>query len=200
MKKYWGKNFNFTKYKNIQVKINKSKLKLVWVKESEIKLMSDWLKKYRPDAKFGICHGSRNGFEIERFREHLDIDVIGTDISETASRFPHMIQWDMHDVRDEWINNVDFIYSNAMDHTYDPHLCLKSWFSCLKNDGVLLLHLSGGHFDEHSCGSGDCFRATREEYENMLVERGKIVDTLEIVVEVRKGPPQSRVILIAKKV
>ena len=184
IEKYCKKGFHFIEYKNAQEKANKSKLKTSWVQENEIELMSDWLKEYRPDADFGICHGSRSGFEVEKFREHLNIDVIGTDISETANSLPHMIRWDMHDVKYEWINKVDFIYSNSTDHTYDPYLCFKSWFSCLKNDGVLLLHLSTEHFEFDHC-SVDCFRATKEEYESMVTKNGKIIDTIETVVIMR---------------
>jgi len=184
MKEYWDKKSNFAEYKNAQEQANKPKLKKVWVRESEIKIMSDWLKEYKPNIKFGICHGSRSGFEVEKFREYLNVNVIGTDISETALLLPNMIQWDMHDVKDEWINNVDFIYSNAIDHTYDVHLCLKKWLSCLKNDGVLLLHISNQHFKLNP-GPVDCFKASKEEYASVLTGKGVIIDTIESIIKSR---------------
>jgi hypothetical protein len=74
--------------------------------------------------------------------------VIGTEISDTAEQFPHTIQWDFHETRPEWINAVDFIYSNSLDHSYDPDKCLNAWMSCVKEDGICIIEHTSKH--EHS--------------------------------------------------
>ncbi|MBK6621188.1 MAG: hypothetical protein IPG32_10020 [Saprospirales bacterium] len=50
----------------------------------------------------------------------MNCEVIGTEISDSASKFSHTIEWDFHEVKPEWIGRADFIYSNSFDHSYDP--------------------------------------------------------------------------------
>ena len=94
---------------------------------------------------FGLCHGTRTGKEQEWFRKYLNCDVIGTEISDTATQFPNTIQWDFHKSKPEWINSVDFIYTNSLDHTYSPDKALNTWMSCIKEKGFLIIEHSAGH-------------------------------------------------------
>ena len=116
--------------------------------------------------------------EVQAFKKYLNTDVIGTDISKTARNFPDTIQWDMHEVKDEWINSVDFIYSNSFDHTYDPYLCIGRWLSCLNNKGILFLHF--GHFGKKKVVTpGDCFGATEAEYRELINSKGRVLDIIK---------------------
>lgn len=140
-------SFDYEKYKKTQIEGNKLKINSIWVLEENIAFLSQFLKKSVPNMEFGICHGTRRGKEQEWFRKHLSIEVIGTEISDTAENFPHTIQWDFHETKDEWINNVDFIYSNSFDHSYDPKKCLDSWTNCLKPNGICIIeHTSVDEF------------------------------------------------------
>ena len=60
-----------------------------------------------------LCHGTRRGLEqqyiIEYFENIENLEVIGTEISYTATQFPNTIEWDFHEVKDEWIGNVDIM-------------------------------------------------------------------------------------------
>lgn len=181
MKNYWKKNFKLGTYKKAQEKLNKEKLNVVWVRESEIEIIADYLRKRNSSIKFGICHGSRNGFEVQAFKKYLKIDVIGTDIAKTARNFPNMIQWDMHKVKDEWVNNVDFIYSNSIDHTYDIHLCIEKWLSCLNSKGILFLHF-GYFWKKKNVSPGDCFLASEAEYKELINRYGRILDIIQTKV------------------
>jgi hypothetical protein len=96
-------------------------------------------------VEFGICHGTRRGKEQEWFRKHLGCEVIGTEISDTAEQFPHTIQWDFHETKPEWVDAVDFIYSNSFDHSYDPEKCLNAWMSCVRRGGICILEHTSGH-------------------------------------------------------
>ena len=89
-----------------------------------------------------ICHGIRNGAELKYFKNYLVVEIIGTEISPTATRFSDTIQWDFHDVKKEWENSFDFIYSNSFDHSYNPEHCIQQWMSCLKKDGACFLEHS----------------------------------------------------------
>ena len=44
----------------------------------------------------GLCHGARNGFEVNIFNQNKNIKCIGTDISETAKIYKNLFVWDYH--------------------------------------------------------------------------------------------------------
>ncbi len=138
-------NFDYEKYRKIQEDGNKRKLDRVWALEDNIKFLAQFVQTKVPSPKFGLCHGTRRGLEQKWFSDALGCEVIGTEISETAKDFPNTIQWDFHNVKPEWINNVDFIYSNSFDHSYDPEKCLNAWMSCIKPGGVCILEHSAEH-------------------------------------------------------
>lgn len=124
---------------------NKKKLSHSWATAENIACVADYIRGKIPQPAFGLCHGTRRGLEQQWFRERLGCEVIGTEISETATQFPHTIQWDFHEVKPEWLGQADFIYSNAFDHSYDPALCINRWMSCLKPQGLCVIEHSSAH-------------------------------------------------------
>lgn len=160
------KHENYKHYVKSQIKKNVRKIKLVWVKEKEIKLVCEKIKNMIPNISFGICHGVRNAWEVQKFREILGIEVIGTDISPTIKDFPNSIQWDFHEIKDEWVDKVDFIYSNSFDHSYDPSLCLDRWMKCIKKNGLCFIHWVASN--ENTIDNADCFAASKEEYRKLF--------------------------------
>ena len=139
-------SFDYDKYRQVQTAGNKRKIKNVWVREENIAFVSEYILSKIGDVKFGLCHGTRRGKEQEWFGKHLNCEVLGTEISDTAEQFPNTIQWDFHEVKPEWIESVDFIYSNSFDHSYDPEKCLQAWMSCIRPGGVCLIeHSSCNH-------------------------------------------------------
>lgn len=141
-------SFDYEQYRRVQIEGNKNKLDKVWAAEENIALLSEYIKRRVLDPRFGICHGTRRGKEQEWFRKYLGCEVIGTEISDTATQFPHTIQWDFHETKPEWIDSVDFIYSNAFDHSYAPEQCLNAWMTCVKRNGVCILEHSNLHGPE----------------------------------------------------
>ncbi|MDP3495151.1 MAG: methyltransferase domain-containing protein [Hyphomonadaceae bacterium] len=138
-------SFDYERYKAIQTDGNHRKLDRVFVSEDNIRFLSEVISTRMPEAHFGLCHGTRRGLEQNWFAKYLECEVIGTEISDTASQFPNTIQWDFHDVKPEWVGAVDFIYSNSFDHSYDPEACLTAWMSCLRPGGLCFLE----HTTEH---------------------------------------------------
>lgn len=135
--------FSFSHYKKIQEEGNKKKIETVWVKEENIKYLSNYIvDNINPKPKKGICHGTRQGKEQEWFNKYLNCYVIGTEISETASQFPNTIQWDFHKIKPEWNEAFDFVYSNSYDHSYDPKKCILNWIKSLKPGGVCIIEHS----------------------------------------------------------
>lgn len=108
------------------------KIDRVWVQEENIDFLSRYIAERIGTPQFGICHGTRRGLEQSWFGARLKCKVIGTEISDTAAQFPNTIQWDFHEVKQEWVGAVDFIYSNSFDHSYDPEKCINAWMSCVK--------------------------------------------------------------------
>lgn len=137
--------FDYEKYKQVQVAGNRRKIDSVWVLEENIAFLADYITKNVNRVEFGLCHGTRRGKEQEWFRKYLQCDVLGTEISDTAEQYPDTIQWDFHDVKPEWIDAVDFIYSNSFDHSYDPQKCLSAWMSCIRTGGVCIIEHSSRH-------------------------------------------------------
>ena len=138
-------SFDYDRYRQIQINRNKHSIEKVWVVEENIAFLAEYIKSVVGAPRFGICHGTRRGKEQEWFRKYLGCEVIGTEISDTASHFPHTIQWDFHETKAQWIDSTDFIYSNALDHSYDPKKCLDAWMSCLRAGGLCILEHSSAH-------------------------------------------------------
>lgn len=141
MHSYIGEDgtIDYERYRKVQDEGNKRKLNYVFVHESTIDAAADIVRAHRSEPTFGLCHGTRRGLEQKWFAEKLGCEVIGTEIAESAKDFPNTIQWDFHEVKPEWVGNVDFIYSNSLDHSYDPAHALRQWMSCLKPGGVCLI-------------------------------------------------------------
>ena len=173
MKLYKHKNYDA--YVKGQVRKNEKKIKHVWVKNNEITFVFNKIKKYIPNAKFGICHGVRNAWEVERFRSLLNIEVLGTDIAPSATKFANTIQWDFHKIKDEWKNTVDFIYSNSFDHSYDPEMCLDKWMKCIrKGSGVCFIHWMSTNANK--IDEADCFAGTIKDYRKLINKNYKIIE------------------------
>jgi hypothetical protein len=175
---------NYEHYKQIQIQANKRKIDKVWVQQDHIEFLSKYLKKNIPFINSGICHGTRRGLEQKWFREYLNCNVIGTEISPTAKKFPNTIEWDFHEVKSEWKGAIDFIYSNSFDHSYKPSECLDSWMTCIKNDGICIIEWSNN--DKRSKES-DPFGATEKEYEELILKKYNIKDQL-ILEHNQAGP------------
>ncbi len=169
------KHGSYKEYVSAQIKKNLEKIGNIWVTEKEIQKIVEVINENVKNKNFGICHGVRNGWEVKRLCQLLKIKVIGTDISPTASSFKNCIQWDFHNVKNEWLNNIDFIYSNSFDHSYDPNLCLDNWMRCIKkHQGICLLHWM--KTNENIIDAADCFAGTYEEYKRLIEKKYDILN------------------------
>ena len=116
---------NYEHYKKEQVKANVRKLEWTWIQEDTI----NKIKTYKPDANKILCHGVRNAKELEFFStRYIVSEIIGTEISHTAKQFQNVVEWDFHEIKDEWKNNFDIVYSNSWDHSYDPNKSLQTGY------------------------------------------------------------------------
>lgn len=161
--------FSYEDYKKIQTEGNTEKIDEIFETEENIRILSNYLKLNLNYIRFGLCHGTRQGKEQEWFSKYLDVKVLGTEISETATSFPNTIQWDFHDIKDEWVNSIDFIYSNSLDHSYDGKYCLRQWFKCLRKSGICIINGTTLHSPMY-CTKLDPFGFTQEGLASLIDE------------------------------
>jgi SAM-dependent methyltransferase len=172
------KHESYEEYVEAQKIKNHRKLDRTFASPGVLNQIIEDIRKNIPNTKFGICHGVRNGWEVEYFRKELGIEVIGTEISDTATRFDNVIEWDFHNVKDEWIGSVDFIYSNSFDHSFDPELALQKWMSCLNTNGRLYIEWTTSHNVPVKNDAADCFSASIEEYKELISDKYEYVGSM----------------------
>lgn len=147
--------------------------------------------KRNPTPTLGLCHGVRSGRENKILGELLNCPVIGTEIGDKFGYPECTIQWDMHDIKEEWIGKCDLIYSNSLDHSYDPIYCLNQWAKCLKPTGVIILqfghylHFEKEDLNEKIYSPGDPFNAPISIYKEICNEHTTL--NFEGIVEWRKN-------------
>jgi hypothetical protein len=154
---------DYSAYKEAQVALNLAKIDRVFVtRQSLERLVKALRQRIGRDIKSGLCHGVRNGFEVNTLRELIPgSNIIGTDISSTATQFG-CVEHDFHEPREEWIGAFDFVYSNAWDHAYDFRKARDAWMNQLAPGGVCVFHWSKYQAAEGVHG-GDCFGCSVEE-------------------------------------
>lgn len=143
--KNWLGRFSYDKYVAVQTAGNHRKINNQWIDEANVAWLCGEIRREIPAPTSGICHGTRRGLEQRWFRAHLGCEVIGTEISDTATQFPNTIQWDFHEVQPGWIGYFDFVYSNSWDHSYDPQKLFTAWMSCVRPGGLMILTHSEQH-------------------------------------------------------
>jgi hypothetical protein len=174
----------YDEYKRVQVEANKLKYDDVFAEDPELGRLAEHFRSRHSAAGVGLCHGVRNGYEVRKLRALLPgLDIIGTDISETAQHVPNCIVWDMHDLKPEWVGAIHLIYSNSWDHTYDPRLLFKAWSESLAPDGRLYLSYTPLHSEKGVSAQSkvDVFGCSLTE----LVDLAKETLDVEEILDVR---------------
>ena len=127
---------DYDHYVEAQTEGNKRKIDNVYVDVKVVKTIAQM----KGDAKTVLCHGTRNGAEQKMFLESFpDAEVLGTEISDTASSFPLTTQWDFTHSKVEWEGYWDIVYSNAFDHSMSPEETIITWRDQLSENGRLYI-------------------------------------------------------------
>jgi SAM-dependent methyltransferase len=147
---------DFEAYQREQERGNRAKIDQVWTNEPNLRFLGAWLTAHGSRPQFVVCHGTRNGFEQRVFHSVFGCEVIGTEISSTASQFPMTIQADFHEAQPAWDGKVDLVYSNSLDHAYDPAQALRSWARSVKDRGFIILDKASDS-DPHGVSDLDPF-------------------------------------------
>tara|TARA_R100001163_G_C5067252_1_gene206238 strand:+ start:2388 stop:4079 length:1692 start_codon:yes stop_codon:yes gene_type:complete len=169
---------DYNEYKQYQIE---SADKEIIISNREcIELISDHIEDILgEDIKYGICHGSYFGHEQKFFSEELDCEVLGTDICQNVNKFDNnTIIWDYHEIKGEWIKKFDFIYSNSLDHSYDPFFCLEQWMKCLNENGICILEWTSIH-DVGAIKKQEPFKASLDRYKKIITEKYELIDIIK---------------------
>ncbi|TYC50261.1 class I SAM-dependent methyltransferase [Rhodobacterales bacterium] len=145
-------SFDYQKYLDEQVKKAKSDVGDVWADEKTLELIADYTKRALGKADLVICHGSKSGMESMHLANSLGCDGIGTDIAPPESA-QGVVQWDFHEDKPEWIGRASVIYTNALDHSYDPKKAVDAWAKQLAPDGLIFIEHTMLHAPEGSSKS-----------------------------------------------
>ncbi len=138
--------FDYETYRRMQEAGNREKLRTVFASKEFVDLISKDVASRLGKIGGILCHGTRNGTEQAWFKEHFpDADVLGTEISPTATDFPLTIQWDFHEIKDEWKDHWDVVYSNSWDHAYSPSKVFDAWGRSLRPGGLMYLEHTETH-------------------------------------------------------
>lgn len=176
---------SYEQYREEQIFHNKRKINIVWADEKTLDIVAARAQQAFPGKKLkGLCHGTRNGFEQNYLAEKIDADILGTDISDTASNYPRSIQWDFHDENPEWLGQHDFIYTNSLDHSWQPKLACAAWLNQLVEGGLLMIEHTMGH-SPRDAGQMDPFGAKPAYMPYLLAEWFGHQISVEIIKSVK---------------
>jgi len=126
-------------YRREQEKGNRAKIDQVWTNEANLQFVAQWLRQRGVVPRAVLCHGTRNGFEQQVFSRFFGCEVLGTEISSTAEQFPLTVRADFHEPLAGWERRADILYSNSLDHAYDPDKALRAWAGSVRDGGLMVL-------------------------------------------------------------
>jgi hypothetical protein len=165
--KVW-KYDSYEEYVRAQIAANHRKQNNVWVEKKTI----EKIHTHCPNAKHVLCHGTRNGAEMNMFNSVYEkCVIIGTEISDTAEKFNNTVQWDFHEVNADWEGKMDVVYSNSFDHSYDPEKCLTTWRDQLNDDGRLVIE-----FQDQPMKYSDPLEMSSESFEKLFSQLSLEID------------------------
>lgn len=173
------KHESYQEYVDQQIATNKAKLSNVWICASNVEDIKQYCFNKNIQVLNILCHGTRNGAELFLFQNNFPTaGILGTEISDTAAQFPNTVQWDFHDVNEEWINQFDIVYSNSWDHAYDFQKALDSWMQQLTINGRLFLDWNDD--TSQPFNKADCCGCTLDELVNLINKNYVVEDTFSI--------------------
>lgn len=191
---------SYEEYKETQIFHNKRKLQNIFADEDTLNLVINRVKNEFSTSSelFCLCHGTRNGFEQNYIASQLKVEIIGTDISETANQFPKSIQWDFHDRKEEWVERCDFIYTNSLDQSWKPRSAVSTWLDQLQKGGLLFIEHTEAHTPQ-GASKMDPFGANPYYIPYLLCEWFQHRIAIEIIKSVKSNFDIKAWIFVIKK-
>lgn len=164
---------SYDDYVRAQTSTNLRKQERVWISKSVIRFITKFVKRYVSEPRLGICHGVRNGHEVWALADHLPgVEIVGTEIAAGCEQFEGVVRHDFHEPRAEWVGAAGFVYTNSLDHAYDPYKAVNCWMDQLQPGGALMVEWSQSHAGRVNLA--DCFAAGLDEYWTLLEGFGPV--------------------------
>lgn len=141
--------FDYASYREAQVSKAHLYPDALWADDATMDLIAEHARKKPTKSDFVICHGSKAGLEAKMLGERLDCSFVGTDIAppDTAT---NVIEWDFHEPNPDLIGKASVIYTNALDHAYDPKKAMTVWVDQLADGGQIFVEHSMLHSADSS--------------------------------------------------
>ena len=137
---------NYVEYVQLQGKKAERELNDHFISPDAADVVALYLAREGREEVFGLCHGAKAGYEVRLLRSALaragvSPAVLGTDISPPAAEASErdVFNLDFHERVPEWLRRWDFVYSNALDHSYNPLRALRAWREQLRSPESLLV-------------------------------------------------------------
>jgi hypothetical protein len=164
-------SFDYDKYRKAQIRKAETDSADVWADPQTLNVIADYAKQHIQSADLVICHGSKAGMESTYLAKALGCEGIGTDIAPPAHA-TGVVQWDFHEDSAEWKGRASVIYTNALDHAYDPKKALNAWVKQLVPDGLIFIEHTMLHAPQ-GASSSDPFGAHPYIMPYLVVEWGR---------------------------
>lgn len=176
-KKYiWDSTDNFQKRKYLKyedyVAHQISKLKYLNLTEYNLKFKNVLLDRYKEDksdisGKNVLCLGARSGAECQAFIE-LGGFSVGIDLNPGVSN-PYVVTGDFHNLQFSDAS-VDFVYTNALDHTFDLEKVINEVSRVIKPKGIFYAEIVKGTNDDDGRAPGE-FESAWWDSANSLINK-----------------------------
>ena len=134
----------------LEAQINATRIKAIkkntWELEENIKFLCNVFKSLNSNAKNILVHGSRNGDEQKWFKKYFkQCNVIGSEICPDLKDVPNTVIWDFNKINPDWAGKMDFIFTNSLDHVYNPMETIPIWLGQLTPSGRLVIEYTIQH-------------------------------------------------------
>lgn len=149
--------FDYQSYRASQIHKAKSDTGDVWADPKTLDLIAEYAQTHLSSSSFLLCHGSKSGMESDYLAKKLGCDGLGTDIS-PPNAAKGVVEWDFHERCDDWVGRASLIYTNALDHSYDPKKALDTWVDQLAPGGLIFVEHTMLH-GPAGAGASDPFGA-----------------------------------------
>jgi hypothetical protein len=140
-------------YFDVQIQRSKQKYDYCKVNVSEVKFFHNILKPILGDVGPILCLGTRNGREIDLFRniffgnKYLNKiykkDVIGVELNPNAKREDTWIG-SFDEMPKQWSGKFSLLYSNSFDQSMDPLKTALEWKRVLREGGIIIMGFAEG--------------------------------------------------------
>ena len=145
-------SFDYVAYRNAQIRKAKKDRGDVWADPKTLDIIAEYARQRIDSIGFAICHGSKSGMESSYLANSLGCKAIGTDIAPPPSA-EGVVEWDFHEQSDEWRGRASVIYTNALDHAYNPKKAMDAWVDQLAPGGLVFIEHTMRHAPQGSSES-----------------------------------------------